>query len=110
MDSDCKKYIAGDDASGITKPDSKAAWGTIFKGQAKKVATVSRSVVRADNLFYSSSQIYWSRSAQNLEIPTTRIAKVSYGLLGLSALRKLLAEAGLPTNGDKDELIVRHER
>lgn len=38
------------------------------------------------------------------------MAKVSYGLLTLGSLRKLLAETGLLTTGDKDELITRHER
>ncbi|KAF8509562.1 hypothetical protein JB92DRAFT_2945591 [Gautieria morchelliformis] len=90
MDSNCKKFVAGGDSPATSRLDSKAAWGSIFKGQAKKAATVL--------------------SAQDLEIPTTRIAKVSYGLLTLSALRKLLAENGLPTSGDKDELITRHER
>lgn len=54
MDSNCKKYILGDDLPAIAKPNSKAAWGSIFKGQGKKAATFSRSVARLSRLFYLS--------------------------------------------------------
>jgi SAP domain len=110
MDSNCKKYFLGDDTTAVAKPNSKAAWGSIFKGQGKKAATVLRSVARADHAVPLKFISIRSQSAQDLEIPTAKLAKVSYGLLTLSALRKLLAETGLPTNGDRDELIARHER
>ncbi|KAF8590462.1 hypothetical protein K439DRAFT_90699 [Ramaria rubella] len=88
VDSKCKTSVTGEsDAAGV-KPDPKTAWGSLFKGHAKKAVS----------------------SARDLEIPTTRIAKVSYGVLGVGAIRRLLAEKGLPTNGDKEDLIARHER
>lgn len=80
IESACKNGIVTDTTA---KPASKAAWASIFKNKA---------------------------SPEDAQIPVKRLAKVSYGTLTLSALRKLLSEKGLPTTGDKDELIARHER
>jgi len=81
IESACKSGIVTDNTS---KPASKAAWASIFKNKGS--------------------------SPEDAQIPINRLAKVSYGTLTLSALRKLLSEKGLPTTGDKDELIARHER
>ena len=63
MDSDCKKFVFDDDSPASAKPDSKAAWGYIFKGQAKKATAILRSVAGADH-------------AVTLEFITLLIAKV----------------------------------
>jgi E3 ubiquitin-protein ligase RAD18 len=83
IESGCKSHVFSNEPS---KSASKNAWASIFKNKAS------------------------SSTSEEAQIPTTKLPKVSYGTFNLSNLRKLLSEKGLPSTGDKDELITRHER
>lgn len=86
IDSQCKRFFAEEEQ--VDKTKSKAAWNSIFKQGKRRLR----------------------ESSQDAEIPSTRLAKVSYGTLTLASLKKLLSDFGLQTTGDKDALITRHER
>lgn len=49
LDSNCKKFAIGDDIPGVAKPDSKVAWGSIFKGEWRRRPLFQGRLLRADH-------------------------------------------------------------